>query len=827
MSPSTNPTPSEKGGPDTPVNPGQPDIRELACEVLSRAKELTPAEIVSILRLDQRTRWQAGDHVPAEEYLRAVSGLPVGPEGVFDLIYNEYLLREEHGEAVDLAEYQRRFPTYAKQLQQQVALHQALELIAPLGQPAPAEALGTGSDRSVGRPRPMPEAPDIPGYEIQAPLGSGGMGVVYQALELQSQRPVALKVIHKERFKNDSLVVQRFEREAAAAARLCHPNIVTVFSAGQVNGLHYLIMELVQGTDLERLMQQSRTLPIEDVCRYIHQAALGLQHAFERGVVHRDIKPANLILTKPEGSEVAELIKILDMGLVRVIATTQHDSMVSLTLNGDLVGTPNFMAPEQALNPHGVDTRADLYSLGCTFYFLLTGKIPFSGRNSIETIDMHRWLTPRPVQRLRSSVPAPVAEVVHKLMAKKPEERYRTPAELIAALEPVLARFHSEENDAELSHEPAAPSRYNSRPWFGTPGPVSPHVPSRPDVGVDTLKGRLASYLEIDDLPAARDMVARILRQNPNDSDALAAREMIGGRPLASTLVENAVVLEGHDHWVLSVVVTRDGKQAVTASQDHSIRVWDLGSGKELRTIEGHQEGVRTVALSPDGCMLLSGSEDRTVRLWELASGRELRRYMGWCGPINGVTFSPDGTQVLSAARGRSVHLWDVATGKELRQFKRHAGDVYCVAFPLGGWVLSGSRDSTLRVWSPRDGREQARFTKSPHSVLACATLPNEQVLVGCSDGSIYCWDYRNGRELRRFAGHQQAVTGLVVTPDQKQFLSVSSDHTARLWDVATGTEVRCLKGHTDALSCVAIAPDGRFTVTGSLDQTLRLWRLN
>ncbi len=272
-------------------------------------------------------------------------------------------------------------------------------------------------------------------YRLLDWLGEGGMGQVFKAFHQPMNRLVALKVIRKELLANPQ-AVGRFYQEIRATAQLAHPNVVLAHDAGQVGETHYFAMEYVEGTDLAKLIKERGPLPVAEACEYIRQAALGLQHAHERRLVHRDIKPSNLLVTRGRGSQSAGLVKILDMGLARLSASGDETVTGGLTQAGTLVGTPQYLAPEQARNSRGVDIRADLYSLGCTFFYLLTGQPPFTGAELTEILLKHQ-MDPFPeVTAFRKDVPPEVQSVLRKLTAKKPEDRYQTPAELVAALTP-------------------------------------------------------------------------------------------------------------------------------------------------------------------------------------------------------------------------------------------------------------------------------------------------------------------------------------------------------------------------------------------------------
>jgi eukaryotic-like serine/threonine-protein kinase len=278
-------------------------------------------------------------------------------------------------------------------------------------------------------------------YRLMERIGEGGMGQVFKARHQAMGRIVALKVIRKERLANAE-AVKRFHREIQAVGQMDHANIVRAFDAEAVGSTHYLAMEYVEGIDLGQLLKQKGPLPVAQACDYIRQAAQGLQYAHERGMVHRDIKPGNLFLgrssdgTNGKSSVTRPMIKILDMGLARLQPHEQEESVTALSIDGSVMGTPDFMAPEQAKNSHKVDHRADIYSLGCTFYYLLTRLPPFPGGSNLEKLLRHQMDAPRPIEEQRPDVPEGVRQVLRRMLAKRPDDRLQTAAEVAAALAP-------------------------------------------------------------------------------------------------------------------------------------------------------------------------------------------------------------------------------------------------------------------------------------------------------------------------------------------------------------------------------------------------------
>jgi serine/threonine protein kinase len=259
------------------------------------------------------------------------------------------------------------------------------------------------------RPQLSPELAEHSRYHIVEVLGQGGMGTVYKAQHRLMERLVALKVIDRGLTGNPA-VVERFRREVKAAAQLNHPNIVHAYDADHAGDSHFLVMEYVDGITLARLVEEQGPLSVEVACTYVRQAALGLQRAFEHGMVHRDIKPHNLMLT-PQG-----MVKILDFGLARLVSeagptpqaaadAARSGASPALTQLGMVMGTADYMAPEQATDPHAADTRADIYSLGCTLYYLLTGRHPFPEGAVLDKIMAHGTRKPRSVSDFRTDVP--------------------------------------------------------------------------------------------------------------------------------------------------------------------------------------------------------------------------------------------------------------------------------------------------------------------------------------------------------------------------------------------------------------------------------------
>lgn len=314
-------------------------------------------------------------------------------------------------------------------------------------------------------------------------IGAGGMGRVFRALHERMERVVALKVLHEKTIESRE-AIDRFHREVKAAARLQHPNIVTAYDADEDQGHHFLVMEYVDGCDLAALVRQG-PLPLAKALRYTVQAARGLEYAHSEGVIHRDIKPANLLVNSKG------VVKVLDMGIARVApaANRAHEAstQVELTQAGVILGTVDFMAPEQAIDSKSADHRADIYSLGCTLYYLLTGAPLHSGKNIVEKIIAHREREAPSLLSVRPDAPPELDELVRRMTARNPEERISTMAEVAYAMESLLNQADaswSTDYDVTQTIRLAVPEA------FSTPQTVTMQVAS------DTLAGSRTNAVE-------------------------------------------------------------------------------------------------------------------------------------------------------------------------------------------------------------------------------------------------------------------------------------------------------------------------------------------
>ncbi|MHC4878245.1 MAG: protein kinase domain-containing protein, partial [Planctomycetota bacterium] len=409
-----------------------------------------------------------------EEWLSEVES-PFQSSAIEELLPVEIAYRQQRGDACDLDELQQRFPdTDPTWLREQLS--------------GATVVLG-GSDESaistVTRPATesiaaadMPE--QIGDYDLQDVIGRGGMGAVYRAVHRRMDRTVALKVLRPE-ISRDPVLMQRFEREVRAAAKLSHPNIVAAYDAREEDGLYCLITEFIDGDDLNAMIRRDGPLPVAEAVDVTLQAARGLEYAHARGIIHRDIKPANL-LCDSDGT-----VRILDMGLARIAADGSDAEATDLTSTGMVMGTAAYMSPEQARNTKNADARSDIYSLGCTLFFLLTGRPTYSGETIVETIFAH---ASDPIPSLSDSVDQPISteleQLFRRMVAKQVDDRFASMTEVIAALEELLS------GDAPSSAESAAePQTCVERP-LEADNSQTETVESTPVLDTDTSRAKPA-----------------------------------------------------------------------------------------------------------------------------------------------------------------------------------------------------------------------------------------------------------------------------------------------------------------------------------------------
>jgi WD40 repeat protein/tRNA A-37 threonylcarbamoyl transferase component Bud32 len=720
-------------------------------------------------------------------------------------------------------------------------------------------------------------------YVLLDRLGEGGMGQVFKARHRHMHRVVALKVIRKDRLKSPE-AVQRFYQEVQAAAHLSHPNIVLAYDADQAGNTHYLSMEFVDGHDLARTVKERGPLPVAVACDYVRQAALGLQHAHERGMVHRDIKPHNLLVAAAppaeRGSPRWGVVKILDMGLAR-LQQGLGDQEHGLTQTGAVIGTPDFLAPEQALNSRAADIRSDLYSLGCTLYFLLAGRAPFHADSLTQLLLKHQMEEPAPLEQLRPDVPPGVLAIVNALLAKRPEDRIQTPAELAAALEP----FCGGEAGAVPAPRAVVPAAEDAWTALAEEGP---------DAAMALSAGARTVTLE-DGRGPRKEASAR--GRPGGEATGRSRLLLLGGIGAGAFLFLLALVVVGVVLWAASLkprppatpvpgpgadsgnpppvpVVRpapspRERPPAVQPVQEPPPPPpqqppppppdMPPAAGEVCRLEPGDLAVVRLV-FSPDG-RRLAGCDNIKAYVWDVESGRLLKRLAGPPVMTQTLAWCPDSRRLFLGGQGNNVlQLWDTEDGKLVREYRGHTAVIHSVAVsPDGRRAFSSSgameiqdgkpvrkdnrlvyKDATVRAWDLETGQELYHFDGHTELVSQVTLSADGRRALSRSQDALCLWDTDRGREIRRLAERDNfkfQVRTAVLCPDGRQALLGMVNQGLVLWDVEADQEVRRFDSYPGQLDGLVVSADGRLALSSShqidqeqkkvTDVTVRLWEVS
>lgn len=588
----------------------------------------------------------------------------------------------------------------------------------------------------------------IAGYEVIEEINRGGMGVIYKARQPGVNRLVALKIITPGKLDQPG-TRGRFKREVRISGRLNDPCIVTIFQTELDGLIPFVAMEYVPGIDLLRLVRQTGPLPVTDVVYYARQVAEGLQHAFEARIVHRDIKPSNLMISPsplaPVEGQTGKLprVKILDMGLARLLEADPDPETDDLTLPGVFVGTPDYVAPEQAENPRDADVRSDLYSLGGAMYFCLTGEVPFPGKTLAAKLRKQLTEPPPSAAAKRSDVPVAVDAVIRKLMAVDPKDRYQTPAELMAVLDEILR---------------AAP-----------PKPGTKAAPA-----ISSVFAR------------AHDGGVQAMAVAPDGSFLLTGGGDGALRFWHPATLKELRSIQGDVGVVESMALAPSGKWVATCSirlsaSDMAVQLWDLNTGKEGKRLRGPADNITGVAVSPDGMGIAAASADRMVWLWVREPGQPVAPVCikGHAAAVAAVAFVA-ADSLLSAGADGTVRQWDLKTGKSKGVLQAGVGPIGAMAFGSKRVVVAG-RDG-LAIRQPGAGTFQ-KIAGHDGPVLCCALSADGKLFAsGGSDRTVRVYRTDDGLPLATYPGHDRGVRAVAFALAGDTVYSGGEEGTLRRW---------------------------------------------
>jgi len=707
-------------------------------------------------------------------------------------------------------------------------------------------------------------------YELLELIGEGGMGLVYLAEQKEPvRRKVVLKVIKPG--MDSKQVIARFEAERQALAVLDHPNIAHVFDAGTTEtGRPYFVMEYVKGMSITRYCDE-RKLNIEQRLRLFEQVCEGVHHAHQKGIIHRDLKPSN-ILVSVHGDRAVP--KIIDFGIAKAITQPLTDKTF-VTFQGQLLGTPEYMSPEQVdFATQDIDTRSDIYSLGVVLYELLAGVLPFeedsfarAGFDEIQrTIREQEPASPsirltslgekaKLIAASRGTQVVPLARRLHrelewiplKAMRKDRCRRYRSAFEMADDI-------HNYLTGRPLIAGPET-AIYRVQKF------VRKHAGSVATVAlvaVAIVLGLVVStamYIRAErmrvqaDQARQKEFIARTEAEQATRKEAAARIEADQARTQAEQaknaeqeqrkLAENRAEALRRSLYVNSIQLAdakyREGnaKQVRTLldSCPDDLRGWEWNrlayiQDQSIMTLRAHDGFRRAMALSPDGRHIISGGGDGTIKVWDSATGEEIQTLRGHEGAVQSLAVSPDGKRIISGGlEDATIKIWDTETGEELRTIRGHQSGLSSVTCSADGALLASASfaDHSVKIWNITTGANVMILPTGKDDIECVAFSPDGKYLASArGEGEVKIWDLSTGLETMTIGDAHAPVT---FSPDSRWLVSGGDwNGLFRVWDVTTGSLGTAFRGYHGPVSSVVFSPDGTQIAGDSGTNTIRIW---
>jgi WD40 repeat protein len=697
-------------------------------------------------------------------------------------------------------------------------------------------------------------------YELLEEIARGGMGVVFKARQVSLNREVALKMILTGQLAS-AADVARFRAEAEAAANLDHSNVLPIYEIGEHLGQQYFSMKLVPGGSLARKVTELVKDPKAAVAMFV-KVCRAVDFAHRRGILHRDLKPGNILL------DADGMPYVTDFGLAKKV---EGDS--TLTQSGAIVGTPSYMAPEQARAEKGLTTGVDVYALGAILYELLTGQPPFRGPTVLDTILQVLDKEPAAPRMVNSKADRDLSLVALKCLEKDPGKRYESAAALADELdrwfrgEPILARpaGRGERALKWMRRNPglsagigaailalvvgsvastgfglwALDSARTAREAANSAANEAENARKNAEaekVAVRNAKRLLGLMSASEGQKLAEDgqlslgllKMAHALVVAPESPEVveMSRSQLALYRRYGSSTYTLSYLFSQPGYGILSLAFSPDGRRVLIGNSDGTACVWDAKTGNALFPPLQHVGPYGSLAFSPDGLRVLTGSNDLTVRMWDAETGKALSLPLQHRGPVTSLAFSPDGRRILTGSYDNTARVWDVETGKALSPPVQHSDIVTSATFgPDGRRILTGSYDNTARVWDAESGKPLFPPLQHAGPVIGVKFSPDgRQILTGSNDKTARIWDADTGKALFPPFQHAGPIGSVAFSPDGRRILTGSDDKTARVWDADTGKALFPPFQHADVVKAVAFSPDGRQILTGSWDGTLRMW---
>jgi hypothetical protein len=610
-------------------------------------------------------------------------------------------------------------------------------------------------------------------FAILGVIGHGGMGIVLRGFDTYLERDVAVKVLNPA-MANDEVARERFCRESRTAASVTHENVVAVHHVAQEESSHlpYLVMQLIDGEALDQRLERDR-LSLKDIVGIGAQVAAGLAAAHEKGLIHRDVKPANVLLERGTNR-----VKLTDFGLARAADD------VHLTGTGLVAGTPLYMAPEQARGEE-LDARADLFSLGVLLYELCTGQTPFEAPTALAILKKLTDEPHRPVRELNPDTPEWLADVIDRLLAKSPKDRFQSASEVAALL------------DFQWSA-------------MKTSSDVVAVCPKRRAQRLRQILIALGA-LAVGVLATSVVLLVWLGRGQRNLSGGTSEP------PLA--------VLRGGGGTIWGVGFSPGDRTLAMAMEEGKIKLWNVETGTVKATLSDHRGMVWTATFSDDGKYLVTSGDDNSARIWDLATNKTVKTLLSPAA-VRGALFDRDAKRVFTGDRQGNIRVWNAATGDQIRTWQQR-GALFALALsPDGKTVASGGTDHVVRLWDTETGQERLPLDGHSGPLYSLAFSRDGKILASAGwDRTIRLWDPGTGERLRTLQGHGKGIWAVDFAPDGKTIASGDQDGIVRVWDTNSGQLLAELAGHNDTVHSLVYSRDGSRIASGSRDGTVHLWK--
>jgi WD40 repeat protein len=714
-------------------------------------------------------------------------------------------------------------------------------------------------------------------YELLEMIAEGGMGVVFKARQVSLNRILALKMIRSGRFATpDDL--QRFRLEARAAAHLDHPNIVPLYEVGEHDGHHYFSMKLVYGGNLAvqitRYGENARA-----AARLVATTARAVHYAHERGILHRDLKPANILLGGRADSAPEDWVPLVtDFGLAKRV---EDPGAVTITRSGSIVGTPSYMAPEQAEGRReSVTTAADVHALGAILFELLTGRPPFKAETILETLRMVREDDAQRPRLLNPRIDRDLETIVLKCLEKSPLHRYRSAEALAEDLDRWLGHLPIQARPASI---PQRVIKWVRRRPTAAALVVAAAVAAcatafaiRGIVSVKRLQSdvtnkglaldaerqrRLQSEAELaewddrrlrieEDQYAQRILTVDHLLANVDpvkDDPGQAARLLAECPPrlrnwewsyLTQGLHAERLMIQGHSGFLCATEFSPDASSSSCRLGSLGTSIWNPALGAKPLRIHGPDGSSYGVAFDLAGTRMASAGMDGQIKVWDVVDGRLEHIFRGHDGWARGIAFSTDGIKLASGGQDKTIRIWKATQVKgavpdhesPAAVLRGHTGGVFAVAFsPDGSQLASAGKDGTVRVWDLVHAVPQSRtiFRGHDQDVCSVAFHPNGKLIAsGGADRSVRIWDAATGKERLQFPAAASRINAIAFNHDGTQLATGNLYGPVAIWNTETGQPLAILRGHESPVFEVMFNSDGTKLLSASQDATIELWDL-